>query len=129
MTYKLVYRNARTDNRGWLETTYNFTEEQLKIRDDYVRLIENLAVEYNTKRVSYTANNIAILSYDFDTESKAREFRVRLKEIRDATGYSNIMFIRDQSMAANTGNVKTSILLYKDDELIDTILHTTFDKS
>jgi hypothetical protein len=129
MTYKLVYRNARTDNRGWLETTYNFTEEQLKIRDDYVRLIENLAVEYNTKRVSYTANNIAILSYDFDTESKAREFRVRLKEIRDATGYSNIMFIRDQSVAANTGNVKTSILLYKDDELIDTILHTTFDKS
>jgi hypothetical protein len=129
MTYKLVYRNARTDNRGWLETTYNFTEEQLKVRDDYVRLIENLAVEYNTKRVSYTANNIAILSYDFDTESKAREFRVRLKEIRDATGYSNIMFIRDQSVAANTGNVKTSILLYKDDELIDTILHTTFDKS
>jgi hypothetical protein len=129
MTYKLVYRNARTDNRGWLETTYNFTEEQLKIRDDYVRLIENLAVEYNTKRVSYTANNISILSYDFDTESKAREFRVRLKEIRDATGFSSIMFVRDQSVAANTGTVKTSILLYKDDELIDTILHTTFDKS
>lgn len=129
MVYKLVYRNARTDNRGWLETTYNFTEEQLKVRDDYVRLIENLAVEYNTKRVSYTANNVAYLTYDFETESQAREFRIRLKEIRDATGFSSIMFVRDQSIAANTGTTKTSIQLFKDDELIDTLLHTSFVKT
>ena len=95
MVYKLVFRNARTDNRGWLQMTANFREDEMKIRDDYVRLLENLAVEYNTERVSYTSNNISILSYSFPTEEMAREFRVRLKEIQDATGFSRVMFIRN----------------------------------
>ena len=129
MVYKLVFRNARTDNRGWLQMTANFREDEMKIRDDYVRLLENLAVEYNTERVSYTSNNISILSYSFPTEEMAREFRVRLKEIQDATGFSRVMFIRNKSVNANTGNVKASVLLYKDDELIETIHHATFEKN
>lgn len=129
MTYKLVYRSAHTDNRGWLERTYNYNEEELEIRNNYINLLENLAVEYNTKRVSYTANNIATLSYDFETESQAREFNFRMKEIQTATGMARIMFIRNRSVAANTGIIKSSIQLYKDDELIDTILHTTFEQT
>lgn len=129
MTYKLVFRNARTDNRGFFAATANFNEEEMKIRDEYVTLIENLAVEYNTERVSYTSNNISILSYEFDTEPQAREFRIRLKEIQDATGWSRMMFIRNRALSANSGVTKSTIQLYKDEELIDTILHTTYDKT
>jgi hypothetical protein len=129
MVYKLVFRNARTDNRNFWASTGNFSPDEMQAREEYVRLLENLAVEFNTKRVSYTANNISILAYDFDTESAARDFRLRMNEIREATGMARIMFIRNKSESANTGTYKSSILLYKDNELIDTILHTSYDKS